>query len=327
MGIIRGMWGGFGHLCRLWLDRWLALKMKGRSMFVPKIDSTAIYPSYRGTLFVLALIAFLVFGINAENNLIIGLSAWLFSIFVTVMVWSYRNISGIAIEPVPAENRYVGQTARFRLRVVSERKRWSITCRADADGFIPEYMPVLDGHGEIGVSCLLTRRGRVQPGIVSLESTFPLGLFRARAAVDFRQSCLAYPRPEAGECVLRSGGPRGERNERISGHVKGAGMDELAGLRPYRTGEPLSCISGKHAAQGRGWYSKDFSEDSTETPVIEVFSYPGDRETCLSVACHGVLMLTDAGRTFGVDLGEGVIGPDSGREHMERILERMALIP
>ena len=58
-----------------------------------------------------------------------------------------------------------------------------------------------------------------------------------------------------------------------------------------------------------------------------MFSYPGDRETCLSVACHGVLMLTDAGRTFGVDLGEGVIGPDSGREHMERILERMALIP
>ena len=327
MDSARGIWGGFGHLCRLWLDRWLALKMKGKSMFVPKIDSTAIYPSAAGTLFVAALIAFLIFGINAENNLIIGLSAWLFSIFVTVMVYSYRNISGISIEPVESENRYVGQTARFRLRIASERKRWSITCRADAEGFIPEFMPVLDGHGEIGVSCLLTRRGRAAPGIISLESTFPLGLFRSRAAVDFRQSCLAYPRPEAGECVLRSGGTPGEGNERISGHVKGAGMDGLAGLRPDRTGEPLSFISWKHVAQGRGYYSKDFSEDSTETPVIEVFSYPADRETCLSVACHGVLMLTDAGRTFGVDFGGSVIGPGSGREHMERILERMALIP
>ena len=137
MDSARGIWGGFGHLCRLWLDRWLALKMKGKSMFVPKIDSTAIYPSAAGTLFVAALIAFLIFGINAENNLIIGLSAWLFSIFVTVMVYSYRNISGISIEPVESENRYVGQTARFRLRIASERKRWSITCRADAEGFIP----------------------------------------------------------------------------------------------------------------------------------------------------------------------------------------------
>ena len=119
MDSARGIWGGFGHLCRLWLDRWLALKMKGKSMFVPKIDSTAIYPSAAGTLFVAALIAFLIFGINAENNLIIGLSAWLFSIFVTVMVYSYRNISGISIEPVESENRYVGQTARFRLRIAA----------------------------------------------------------------------------------------------------------------------------------------------------------------------------------------------------------------
>ena len=38
MDSARGIWGGFGHLCRLWLDRWLALKMKGKSMFVPKIS-------------------------------------------------------------------------------------------------------------------------------------------------------------------------------------------------------------------------------------------------------------------------------------------------
>ena len=102
-------------------------------------------------------------------------------------------------------------------------------------------------------------------------------------------------------------------------------MDELAGLRPYRQGEPLSLVAWKQLALQRGLMAKDFTATVDDNEYLDIDQIAGSLEEKLSVMTYACMQLTSANMVFGLKLGSDILPPSQGAEHCTKVLEKLAL--
>ena len=73
-----------------------------------------------------------------------------------------------------------------------------------------------------------------------------------------------------------------------------AGMDEIQGKRPYRSGESLSQIAWKQVAQGRGLVSKEFMTPIPQLCWLELQKHRG---RIWKTSVEALLSATNTGAT------------------------------
>ncbi|MGD2112830.1 MAG: DUF58 domain-containing protein, partial [Gammaproteobacteria bacterium] len=165
------------------------------------------------------------------------------------------------------------------------------------------------------------RRGRLAPGRWKIASSVPLGLFQAWAHVELRMECLVYPRPGPPRPIPQAA----VYNPSQSGD-KGRGVDDFAGLRPWRPGDSPRHLFWKAVARDQPLLVKQFGGDRADELWLQWQDLPGmDTETRLSQLCRWVLDAARDRQYYGLRLPGVQLDRAAGHSHRHDCLQALAL--
>lgn len=300
-----------------WVDRRLPaapkIKLNNRSLF--------IFPTRAGFVYIALLILLWLVATNYENNLIFGAAFLLTAMFVVTIYHTFLNLSGLQIAAGRIYPAYSGGQAGFGIVLSQSTQRYRDNLKlryAAAD----QVCTFLDGGEQQAVSLAVTakHRGWLNPGRLTLETVYPLGLLRAWTHLDLKMRALVYPRPVHSQVrwLVPSTGEGQLENS--------TGREDFQGLEKYRPGESLKHVAWKHYAREQGLYSKHFADPVAEQVWLDWDAFPGmDSEARLSRLCGWLLELAQTDSVYGLRLPGVEIEPGRGETHRDHILRELAL--
>lgn len=308
---------------RLWQRRW----QRWLDRRIPRVTEVTldqrrifIFLSREGGIAALVLVALFIAGINYANNLLLGLSFFLGSLFIVAIHHTYANLSGLRIRAVGVRPAFAGEQAAFVLRLDDARGRRHESLRLDWEG-VRLLQDVVAAATDITMPLPARRRGWFRPGRLRLSSVYPVGFLRAWTWLDLDLVALVYPHPEASAVLPVGGGQAGEGE-----HQRRPGHDDFEGLKTFTPGDALSHVSWKHLARGQGLLTKTYASEVVGSDMLDWDALAGvPVETRLSRLAWWVLQLTQQQRAYGLRLPGLEIAVDKGPEQQARCLKALAL--
>jgi len=284
-----------------------------------------IVPTAAGMLFALVLLVMLIGAINYDLSLGHALIFLLAGLGLVAMVHSFHNLFGLRLTPGRADAAFVGDLARFPLQLENPRRRQRRALELSFSGqpVVAVDLPA-EGGVTIALPCRAQRRGRLDPGRVTLATRYPLGLFRAWSYIHPSWSCIVYPKP------LRT--PLPPTSPAITAdHRQGdSGQEDFAGLRPRQLSDPTRHIAWKAVARRsdeQALLVKQFAGGASDELWLDWSLTPPDRdsEERLSILA-GWIMLADEGQAcYGLRLPGQQVAPAAGSAQRASCLQALAL--
>lgn len=303
-------------------DRWLLKRVSpGPSV---RLDQRRIFimPTAVGMTYILALLLMLIAAINYQNSLAYALTFLLGSVFVVAILHTWRNLAGLVLHAGGSEPVFVGEQARLRVRLESRGRLYQAVSVGWPKSGLQQVDVPAGGTCELELSLPTERRGWLRPGLLRVESRFPLGILVAWSWVDLQLSTLVYPRPLEGDLPQARGFDE-EGNE--GSRVSGAGIDDYQGLRSWQPGDSRKRLNWKAYSRGQGLLVKDFSALAGQDPVLDFDLLDGDIESRLSLLCYWVVELSARQQPFALHVAGNTINAAAGIEHRSRCLRELAL--
>lgn len=313
------------------LQAWLNRRLPASEKMILSHRSIFILPSGFGMLWLGLVLLLYLFGTNYQNNLIIGLSLLLASLFNTSLIFGYRNLAGLSLHRQEPAHVYAGETLSFPCQLSNKnishqvslhfkgkskkKTAGSITAlRVDEKAItvsIPFHYPV---------------RGKINPGRMTIESRFPLGLCRAWSHVDLDNAHIVFAKHEPCKIQLDAhsldAAADSEQGKTVSG------VDEFKGLKQHIRGESLKQVAWKQLAQGRGMLSKEFQQPlGAPLWLILDGNLTLDIETRISQLSWQIDKLAQKGQNYGLKIPGLTIDPDCSESHRIKCHQAIALLP
>ncbi|WP_394132676.1 DUF58 domain-containing protein [Shewanella maritima] len=309
-------------------DSWIARRLPAKSVVTLTHKGIFILPSAFGIAWLLLILLLYIFGTNYQNNLIIGLSLLLASLFHTCLIYSYKNLAGLTFSVQTPPEAHAGETLPFPVKLTGKNNKHSHTTHQQIClNFAGQRHIRVHQNGEQTITSVpfeQPKRGRIQPGRITVSSNFPLGLCRAWSYVDLDIEHVVYAKPSPSDIHLSSIDSPNEQAQ-LHGKLK-PGVDDYKGLKSYVPGESLKQVAWKQWAQGKGMLTKEFAEPEG-APVWLTFN-PQSYESLelqLSHLAWQVDTLTQAQQMFGLQLNGKTIEPDTGEAHRQACQTAIAL--
>jgi len=281
-----------------------------------------VLPTLHGVTFGLAIVLMLLGSINYSLSLGFLLTFLLAGMTLVAMVHTFRNLAQLSIRAGRSEPVFAGNEATFALQLENPTRHDRFTIVALRGG----HSAVVDAARGETVSARIAapalRRGRMRAGRLTLETRYPLGLFRAWSYIEPDLSVLVYPRPDNFPLPRDTALPDAGNAVNL-----GFGSDDFAGLRDYQRGDSPRHIAWKSAARGDNLVVKQWSgrgaaelwlDWATLSPQLGV-------EERLCRLTGWVVAADGSQRIYGLRLPGVEIPPDRGAAHRERCLEALAL--
>jgi uncharacterized protein (DUF58 family) len=315
-----GLWQTF-------LSNWLDKRIPPASSFQLNMRNIFILPSKFAGLFLLLCLALFLLGTNYQNNLMLLMCYFLLSLLLINLFSAYLNFARIHLQLGKIEATYVGDRLYLPL--------W-LTDRADnqqaPQGMLEftfwqqsnKSLVDVDSHcNPIVLDFPCTQRGRLSLPRVSVNSYYPLGLFRCWTHLAFETDILVYPKPLPCAIELQATQRMTEGGSELA---TVSGQEDFDSLKAYQLGDPLRHVAWKHLARGRGMVSKTFVASNQQTGWLKLKPCAAmELERHLSQLCFQVLELSRREQIFGLDLGSHCIIPNTGAEHRAACLRALAL--
>ncbi len=287
-----------------------------------------IVPTRAGLILGLMLVALLLGSINYSLSLGYALTFLVAGIAWIGMLATFRNLAHLHLRPLRVEPVFAGDAAEFRLVVRNAATLDRYAIGLSVDGLLRSVPcdPSSRSEEDVVVPVATTRRGWQAMPRVTLETRFPLGLWRAWSYWTPALSVLVYPRPaDAGiPLPLAAGTGRDHRADRVRG------SEDFAGLRGYVAGDPVRRIAWRAMARnpegrvmtklfdggssGEAWLTLDAALSST-----------GNVEAALSLIARWVLDAEADAVSYALDVPPTRIAPGRGPAHRAACLEALAL--
>jgi len=283
----------------------------------------SISPTRRGIGFASVILLLLLTAFIYNNNLLYLLAFLLLSLLVVSILHAYQALAGLSVQAGVSPPVFAGDTALLPLTVSNRSGVPRLAVRAAInDAF--ELDVAAHRQKTVTLPVAARKRGWQAIGVVTLDSRYPLGLFRAWADLCFDRQVLVYPKPAAVALPLPFDGGQtvpGQEAFLPSGH------DDFAGIRPYQAGDSLRMVHWKAYAKGQGLFSKQFSSESGGRGLWLDFSKTnaGETEERLGQLCRWVIDAEQAGQGYGLMLPGRQIAPGRGPKHRAVCLEALAL--
>jgi len=305
-----------------------------RADAVPALDWRRVYvfPTRAGGMFAAVLVLVLLGAINYDNALAYLLCFLLSGLFLVGMLHTFHNLAGLALVGVRVEPVHAGTPARVTLRFddPEARARYAVTLARLAprtawwrrarrrDGIA---LAALDPATPVTFKVDAGPRGVRPLGRLCLESTFPLGLFRAWAYPPHDAELVVYPAP-AGRRPL----PRAQPIPGAEGVATGSGVDDFAGLAAYRPGDPPRSIHWQSLARTGEPQVKHFRGGEAGDVCLRFadFEAAADTETRLAQLARWILEADGLGLRYALELPGCHVPAGSGPAHRAYCLERLA---
>jgi len=296
-----------------------------------------IIPTHYGYAYAGLLVLMLLGAINYNNSLGHLLCFLLASLGHVAMHYSHRNIRLLSVTFTAMDPVFCHQAAHLRLTVNNTDSDHSYQLDVAHKNRIPlprwQFLKGYDSLHQIGkievdsnysgvLSVPTAHRGWQRIEKIRLSSLYPLGLFYAWTVFDRSAQVLVYPKA-SGRRPLPILATQGKPSLQQAHQ----GDDDFAGLRRYRTGDPLHRVAWKALARDDVMRSKLFSR-----PVGQQLSLRwqdlddiNDTEARLSQLCSWVLQADNLGYQYGLELPEQSIPPAKGEIHQHTCLKALAL--
>lgn len=251
----------------------------------------------------------LLFGINYQNTLAYILAFWLLALGVVTLLRTWRNLLGVSATLRLPQEVFAGGEARLGVHLADGRPRTALELHG---GGASARVDLPDGQGEATLALPAPRRG-VQPlPLLCLETRWPLGLVRALAWLECRESLLVYPLP---------------LDEEEPGHrLAGAGLEatDFAGLRRAEPGDSPARLAWKQWSRTGVLAAKAFSVPPRQQLWLDYDACRGDPERRLSLLCARVLAHHRAGDRYGLRLPGVTLPQGEGPRQRREALEALA---
>ena len=289
-----------------------------------------IFPTRQGAIYLFMLFIMLLGAANYNNSLAYILTFLLGSIFMVVMLHTYRNLRGMIIHVNPASAVFAGESAGFPILVDNRAgaRRTSIVVssgtrerknRAATKKIVMNIPPAVLFRDRLWIPA--TRRGYLTPGRIGIASTFPLGLLRAWTWFDSDQACIVYPRPDGMRQLPDS-------SEFILEEQSGVktGTDDFTGFKIYRPGDSTRNINWKVYAREQGLLVKKFSGSGSDRLILRwnQCAHLHNVEARLSQLCLWILQAEKQGFYYGLEIPSVQTGIDHGEAHRHLCLKALA---
>jgi uncharacterized protein (DUF58 family) len=283
-----------------------------------------ILPTRLGVMFAITLLIMLVGSINYVLSLGFMLTFLLAGMALAGMVHTVRNLARLTIVAGRAEPVFAGEAAQFRLFLENPApwERPAIMVRHDASGGQTVTNVPASGSADVVLPVPAARRGWLALTRVSLETRYPLGLFRAWSHVQPDYRCLVYPRPE--KAPLPPSSPDASLGSR---QATARGTDDYSGLRAYQPADSPRHVAWKQVARSNAMLTKQFTGDASSELWLDWSLLPAmpDLEAKLSRLAGWVLAAEDAGLRYGLRLPGTDLAPGHGDAHRTACLTALAL--
>ncbi|MER2517713.1 MAG: DUF58 domain-containing protein [Candidatus Accumulibacter phosphatis] len=304
-------------LFRLAPDEQLPIVLSQRRIF--------IVPTRAGILYAVVLMVMLIGAINYNLSLGHALIFLLAGLGIVAMVHTFHNLFGLRLTPGRVPAVFAGDLAHFPLQLENTRRQ---TRRALDFSFAGQATSSVDlpaeGRASVAVPFATQRRGRLDPGRVTLATRYPLGLFRAWSYLHPRWSCIVYPRP------IRTALPAPSPTMHAD-HLHGDnGQEDFAGLRPRQLSDPTRHIAWKAVARRsdeQPHLVKQFAGGAAEELWLAwslTASEDGPEER-LSILTGWVLSADEAQARYGLKLPGKQLAVGQGEAHRASCLQALAL--
>lgn len=281
-----------------------------------------VLPTRHGISFAVALLLMLVGSINYNLSLGYILTFLLAGMAIVSILHTFRNIAHLAISAGKTEPAFAGELAHFELHIENEREdtRWAMHIRCD----VQEVDAHLPGRSvtPLQIPVRAQRRGWLQLPRVTLETFYPLGMFRAWSYVQPEMRTLIYPKPD------NSALPPHRPRDGSGGSVNtGTGTDDFSNLRSYQPSDSPKHIAWKAVARNDTMLTKAFLGRASRQLILDWNDLPDtlDLEARLSRMTRWVLLARDAGLGYGLNIPGMKISLGADDQHFVHCMEALAL--
>ena len=278
-----------------------------------------IFPSKFGGGFSILIILLFVLGVNYQNNLVIILSYFCFSLFITTMLLCYQNMSGILIRPKAHREYVADQLISMQCQLSSDDTKQGLRLNYRDEPVAD--VSSLPGQRDVALTLNQRQRGTNRLPRLIIASEYPLGLFRAWTNLEFEQDIVVFPASvpyvEKLTAIEQGNGAYTSRRT-VSG-------DSFSGLEPFRAGESLKRVAWKQLAQGKGMLTKQFEQTLGEPQWLDINDIEAvDIEQSLSHLAYLVNHFSSKNQPFGLRLKHQVLPVDQGNLHRHAALTLLA---
>jgi uncharacterized protein (DUF58 family) len=304
------------------LSRWIFQHHGSESEALLYHRRIFILPTRPGLVFALMIPGLLLISINYQISL-----GYLFTFWIGSMAWvglhiSFANMSGLRFSRAQAQPVFAGEQAAFEFEVEDTKKRARYAIRVSCGQGESRFHVPVQGQRR-GLFLVSTRqRGWLPAPRVTIDSLFPLGLWRAWAYWKPAAKCLVYPAPEKNPPDLPGMGD-GE------GEAEGGkrGNDHFAFVRPYQVGDSIRRIAWKTAARtdGDALLTKAFEGGASQDIWLDWNNTGASEILRPSRLTAWVLKADQMGVDYGLKLPGLEIAPDHGERHRAECLKALAL--
>ena len=302
-------------------EKWLAVRIRPVNAVTLEQNRIFIFLSRTGLGFLLLLTVLLAMAINYQNNLIFGLTFWLFSLLLVVIFHTYANFAGLEMQSGGASTVFAGGVAEFTLHLRShKRERVAIQIGWPELGMQTVWLAAGE-EKQLVLRHGAERRGLYRPPRLRLESHFPLALLRTWSWVQLDWQALVYPAPFwPGDIPQREGDQEGAA---VTAEAWG---DDFAGFHQYQPGESLRRAYWRAYAKGLPLLIMDHAQSIESEIWLDWNALPAlPVEQRLSGLCAWVLHCEQENVLYGMRLPGAEFAPHKGDRHRDACLKALAL--
>ena len=285
-----------------------------------------IFPTRYGFFFAFSLLAFLAASINYDLALGFVLTFFLGSAGLVGMLHTFRNQVHLMLKPLKAEPAFAGGAAVFEVLLENRRddERAALWLATLYDRTVIDLRP--RAVEVVTLKQPAVHRGWLGAPRITVETRYPLGLFRAWSYWQPALRCLIYPRPAATGLTFPDA-PEGSGD----GAPRGTGTEDFGGLREYRDTDNPRHIAWKTAslalATGAPLLAKHFLGAASAEVVFDLDAFAPDveLEARLSQLTRWVLDAEAIKLVYALKVGATFIKPAQGDAHKRACLMALAL--
>lgn len=311
------------------LRAWSEKRTTPADMLLLTQRNVYILPTRAGLMFAATLAVLLIASINYQLSLGYVLTFLLAGSGLVSMHLTHRTLRGLTLHLQPVNPTFAGEPAVLDIALTSDaRPRYGVGMKVEsAPASALAWVDVPEGaRSALKLSFIAGHRGSSSVPLLSAETRFPLGLFRAWAVWRPAATLLVYPRPERPAAAL----PRtpATASDGVPGMRQTEGGD-TDGVRLYRRGDPLNWLIWKKAARAMETGGELVSRDTRTAAHRELWldwqqCAPLAPEDRLSRLCAWVLAADRADIDYGLRLPGREIPPAQGELHRRQALEQLA---
>jgi len=169
-----------------------------------RIKKNRIYiiPTKNGLIFIGGIVAIIATGVVYNNNLVLLLGFFLFSIFIISMLGTYQNLRHLTLEAMPVPDQHAKEPTSLPLKIInkgrSQRQMIDLSpWRKELKFGQPFQLEEIRSDQQIVCHLVLApmTRGVHYIPRISLSTVYPLGLFCAWTVLDVEGEFFLYPKP------------------------------------------------------------------------------------------------------------------------------------